>query len=148
MKGKKMYIVTENKKILTPISVISHYVFKGIESILYECAKEKEFIEHIPSNAELIYDCNGDCRTLKFSKDVLVYSDYEIKRIGLFKNFTNKYDHDLIVLELESVDNGHQTSSLGNISYGYIDYSDDNDCYEFYNIKLDGDFDLRMLNKS
>ena len=141
-----MYIITENKKILTPISVSCHYVFKGIESILQECAKEQEFIEHIPCNAELMYDDIGDCKTLKFSKDVLVHTEkgyFKIKRIGLFKNFsTNCSVQDIIVLELESVE-------LGNISYGYIDYSDSDDYdYDFYNIKLDGDFDLRMLNKS
>ena len=134
-----MYIVTENKKILTPISVISHYVFKGIESILHECASEELIC--IPHNAELIYDDMGDYKTLKFTKDVFYDSDYKIKRIGLFKNFTNKYDHDLIVLELKC-------NESNRISYKYIDYSDDNDCYEFYNIKLDRDFDLRMLNKS
>jgi|TARA_R100000081_G_C4719123_1_gene117046 hypothetical protein len=140
-----MYIVTENKKILTPISVTCHYLFKGIESILQECSKEQEFIEHIPSNAELIYDDMGDCKTLKFSKDVFVHTVkgyFKIKRIALFENFNNKYDGDLIVLELEC-------NESNRISYGYIEYCEDEDyTYNLYNLKLDGDFDFRMLNKS
>lgn len=145
-----MYIITKNKKILTPISVACHYVFKGIELIFKECAKEQEFIEHIPSNTELMYDDMGDYKTLKFSKDVFVHTEKgysKIKRIALFENFNNEYDGDLIVLELEC-------NESNRISYGYIDYSDDNNdysddknCYEFNNIELDGDFDLRILNK-